>query len=100
MLGFHQSVKGQDTLRIENILKISRGEKLEIKAGTVVLFSPGARIWVEGTLTISGTKEKNVILTSLSKENPGTGVFVNGIDLQGNINIQNAVFDGLIQPIS
>jgi hypothetical protein len=100
MLGFHQSVKGQDTLRIENILKISRGEKLEIKAGTVVLFSPGARIWVEGTLTISGTKEKNVILTSLSKEDPGTGVFVNGIDLQGNINIQNAVFDGLIQPIS
>jgi hypothetical protein len=99
-LGIHQSVLGQDTLRIENILKVSKGEKLEIKAGTVVLFSPGARIWVEGSLSINGTKDKNVILTSLSKEDPGTGVFVNGIDLQGNILIQNAVFDGLIQPIS
>lgn len=100
ILASNQYAKGQDTLRIENVVKVSKGQTLEIKAGTIVLFSPGAKIWVEGSISIKGTPSNEIVLLSQNSSNPGTGIFINGLDLSGSVQISNATFDGLIQPLS
>lgn len=97
---FLQAAKAQDTLHIEQLVKVNKGEELKIKAGTVVSFKPGARIWVEGALNINGTKEQPVVFISENKNDPGVGIIINGIDASANITVQNTSFIGLIQAIS
>jgi hypothetical protein len=95
-----KGLKAQDTLQINQVLRVAKGEEYKIKAGTVVLFKPGARIWLEGGLFVGGTKEKPVHFVSENTNNPGAGIVINGIDLKSSIFISNATFSGLMQPIS
>lgn len=90
----------QDTLQISQVVKVAKGEEYKIKAGTVVLFKPGARIWVEGGLFVGGTKEQPVHFISENTNDPGAGIVFNGIDTKSSIYIANASFSGLMQPIS
>jgi len=90
----------QDTLQVSNELRVAKGEEYKIKAGTVVLFKPGARIWLEGGLYVIGTKEQPVYFVSENINDPGAGIVVNGIDMKSSIFISNASFTGLMQPIS
>ncbi len=90
----------QDTLQISQVLRVAKGEEYKIKAGTVVVFKPGARIWIEGGLFVGGTKELPVQFISENTTDPGAGIVVNGIDMKSSIFISNASFTGLMQPIS
>jgi hypothetical protein len=99
LLLWHNS-NAQDTLQISQILKVNRGETLKIKPGTIVLFKPGARLWVDGSLTANGTPEQPIQFVSEYKNKPGTGIVINGIDVQNSIHITNSKFIGLLQPIS
>jgi hypothetical protein len=91
---------GQDTLRIEGIRKVTKNEDYKINAGTVVIFAPGARLWIEGSLTANGTPARPVQFTSEDSKNPGVGIIINGYSEKENINITHASFNQLIQPLS
>lgn len=88
-----------DTLRINGILKIAKGQELKINAGTQVLFSPGASIWVEGGLSIAGEAQNPVVLSSVDPTNPGAGFLINGSDPNSQISIQHATFNHLSRAI-
>lgn len=90
----------QDTLRIENVRTVSKGETLKIMPGTVVMMAPGAKIWVEGSIIIGANEAPKVIICSEDPSKPGSGIIINGMDLQGSVNIQNTVFKGLSQTLS
>lgn len=95
-----KGTKAQDTLQISQVLKVAKGEEYKIKAGTVVVFKAGARIWIEGGLFVGGTKEQPVSFISENTNDPGNGIVINGIDEKSSIYISNASFSGLMQPIS
>jgi hypothetical protein len=78
---------GQDTLRIEGIRKVTKNEDYKINAGTVVIFAPGARLWIEGSLTANGTPARPIQFTSEDSKNPGVGIIINGYSEKENINI-------------
>jgi hypothetical protein len=89
-----------DTLRINGILKIAKGQELKINAGTQVLFSPGASVWVEGGLSIAGEAQNPVILSSVDPKNPGAGFLINGSDPNSSVSIQHAILNHLSRAIS
>ena len=89
-----------DTLRINGILKIAKGQELKINAGTQVLFSPGASVWVEGGLSIAGEAQNPVILSSVDPKNPGAGFLINGSDPNSLVSIQHATLNHLSRAIS
>jgi hypothetical protein len=89
-----------DTLRINGILKIAKGQELKINAGTQVLFSPGASVWVEGGLSITGEAQNPVVFSSVDPSNPGAGFLINGSDPNSIISIQHATFNHLARAIS
>ena len=94
-----QWVMAQDTLRVDQMLRVKKGEELKIQAGTIVVMKPGSRIWVEGGIKIQGTKDNPVLFISENSSDPGTGIVINGLDAQSSVEINHTIFSGLIQPI-
>jgi nitrous oxidase accessory protein NosD len=71
---------------------VPAGKTLIIPAGTILRFTPGAKLEVSGSLTISGTATNQVILTS-AKILPAASDWV-GVVIKNTataVNIQNAV---------
>ncbi len=93
-------IMAQDTLVIDKVKKINRNQTFTIKAGTTVIFNPGAIIWVEGSLNFDGDQNSPIVLKSLSKENPGIGIIINGHAPEASINLKHVEFAGIARPIS
>lgn len=93
-------IMAQDTLVIDKVKKINRNQTFTIKAGTTVVFNPGAIIWVEGSLNFEGNQNNPVLIKSLSKDNPGIGIIINGHAPEANINLKYVEFAGIARPIS
>ncbi len=94
------SVSAQDTLVIEKVKKVNKNQTLTIPAGTTVVFKPGAMLWVEGSLSFEGEKNKPIIFKSLFPENPGIGIIINGNAPASNIVIKHTEFANIARPIS
>lgn len=94
------AVSAQEVLRIEGVRKVSKGENLKVKPGTTIVFSPGARIWVEGSLEITGTEEQPVFINSQDTKDPGIGIFVNGVNQDATVHIAHARFSNISRPLS
>lgn len=94
-----QIVKAQDTIWVKETITIKKSQVFTIKAGTVLVFAPEGRIWVDGGLKILGTIEKPVSFISLDDKNPGIGICINGNAQQQEIKIEHTQFRNLIQPI-
>ncbi|MFY8021302.1 MAG: hypothetical protein ACOVP1_08900 [Bacteroidia bacterium] len=92
-------VKAQDTIWVKENISIKKSQVYTIQAGTVLVFAPESRIWIDGGLRILGTKEKPVSMISLDKKNPGIGICINGNAPQQEIKIEHVNFKNLIQAI-
>lgn len=89
-----------DTLRINGVQRVAKGQELKIAAGTQVVFGPGASLWVEGGLSVLGNANAPVVFSSANPEDPGAGILVNGNDAASQIYIQHARFTQLARAIS
>jgi hypothetical protein len=96
---FSSNLFSQDTLRIKQTITIKKGQELRIKEGTIVVFYPETRIWVEGGLKVIGTNEKPIQFTSFDANNPGIGISINGHSTNQIALIQNVEFRNLVQPV-
>lgn len=96
----YQKAAAQDTLVIEKVKKVNKNQTLTIAAGTTVVFSPGAILWVEGSLAFEGDKNNPIVLKSMFPENPGIGIIINGNAPSAVINIKHTEFSNIARPIS
>ncbi len=93
------NLKAQDTIVIEQSKVISKGQSFEVAAGTTIVFMPGAKIWVEGSLNLAGTAAKPITIISKDAKEPGSGIVINGQSYQQNIQIAYTHFVSLEQAI-
>lgn len=63
---------------VEGFIKIPSGVTLNLEAGAVIKFAPGAGILVEGVLRAVGTAEKKTVFTSIRDDGFGGDTDANG----------------------
>lgn len=100
--GFFSSnlrLSADTTYLISYNVKIGSEARLEIPAGTAILFNSGASITIDGGLEITGAADKKVTLSSESEDFQGIGIIISGKE-GDEINIQHTIFDGLLIPLT
>jgi hypothetical protein len=92
------SVQAQ-SLKVSGTQIIGAGETLTLNAGQVVEFEPGALLQILGNVQINGTADAPVVFKNSNPDRPGLGILISGISESGKININNAHFEALVQPL-
>ena len=79
---------------------VQKDALLIINEGTTLIFEPNATIRIDGGLSINGSPNKLVNITSEAKSAPGNGFVINGVSSSQNVDINYARFDYIKIPIS
>jgi hypothetical protein len=81
------------TYQIQRSIKLAKSQTLNLSAGTVLNFSPGARMIVQGSLNVRGTSDHPVIFQAEDKNLGWRGLVVHQED-EGQSTLQHTFFFG------
>jgi len=88
------------TYIVSGVHYVKKGITLTINEGTTLLFEPNATIRIDGGLSINGSSQNLIDITSTDKQNPGNGFVINGVSTTQSIKVNYARFDYIKKPIT
>ncbi|MBI1806838.1 MAG: right-handed parallel beta-helix repeat-containing protein [Ignavibacteria bacterium] len=79
---FDCTLKGKDTIKFSESISTKAGTKLTVAPGTIIAFSQGVQLTINGSLVAKGTSSQPITFTS-TKSNPAPGDWY-GLFIGGN----------------
>lgn len=99
LLLFTGTLFAQEAITITGTQYVKKGETMSVGPDQTILFDPGASLVVEGGLKINGSLSQKVKIASKDPNNPGNGIIISKVDIGSTVDIKNASFQNLTQPL-
>ena len=90
----------QGVYLVEGVVYARKNTTLTINEGTTLQFKPNAVLRIDGGLQCKGSPNNLVNVVSINKDNPGTGIVINGVANQKSVDIQYTRFLHIKKPVS
>jgi len=85
---------------VEGTSYVKKDAVLTIGKGVTLLFGANATIRIDGGLSINGSPNHLINITSKNKDAPGNGIVINGVSAKQTVNVQYARFDYIKKPLT